>query len=125
MNLEHESLPFPDQSVDAITCFEVIEHLNNPINMLSECYRVLRTEGNLICSTPDYRQVGAFFYEDPTHVRPFIKEGLLRTLRTVVFKSNEVKKWGGRMKIHFFPMIYNRFPQCFFLGTHLISVSKR
>ena len=60
VDLERQKLPFDDNSVDMITCFEVIEHLDNPLNMLTEALWVLRVGGSLVISTPDLRRVGAF-----------------------------------------------------------------
>lgn len=125
VDLEQEDLPFADASVDCCTCFEVIEHIERPTNMLTEILRVLKPGGKLILTTPDLRRVQEYFYEDPTHVRPFIKEGLARTLRTAGFSLMEIKNWGGRFKVHKMPFIYRNFPQCFFLGTHLIAICEK
>lgn len=45
-------LPFPSRSFDCITCFEVIEHVNNPVLLLTEVRRVLRLGGVAVVSTP-------------------------------------------------------------------------
>lgn len=43
-----------DNSFDCIFCLEVIEHLHcNPVEVLKELYKKLRTEGVLILSTPN------------------------------------------------------------------------
>ena len=47
-----ESLPFPDASIDAITCFEGIEHFLDPKTHLSEVARVLKPDGTYFVSTP-------------------------------------------------------------------------
>lgn len=125
VDLENESLPFSDASVDCCTCFEVIEHIERSSNMLSEIIRILKPGGILILTTPDLRRVKEYFYEDPTHVRPFINEGLARTLRTAGFTSMQIRNWGGRFKVHKFPFVYKQFPQSFFLGTHLIAICKK
>jgi len=52
-NLNEESLPFPSNKFDLVTCLEVIEHLYNPDNIISEIYRVLKPTGMLILSTPN------------------------------------------------------------------------
>jgi SAM-dependent methyltransferase len=39
--------------MDLITSFEVIEHLLNPDNLISESYRVLRKNGKFVISTPN------------------------------------------------------------------------
>jgi SAM-dependent methyltransferase len=38
-------LPLPDDSVDAIVCSSVIEHVENPIRAMEEVYRVLKPGG--------------------------------------------------------------------------------
>ena len=43
----------PAASFDAITLFEVIEHLKEPLPLLRECHRVLKSNG-LLFVTADY-----------------------------------------------------------------------
>ena len=45
-------LPFHDASFDCVFCFDVIEHLINPVQMLSEVRRVLLPNGTLFLVTP-------------------------------------------------------------------------
>jgi SAM-dependent methyltransferase len=47
------ALPFPDGSFDTITCFEAIEHLENPDDAFDEFARVLRPGGILFVSSPN------------------------------------------------------------------------
>ncbi len=49
-----ESLPFNDESFDAIVSFDVFEHIQNVEQTLSECYRVLRSGGLVFMSFPGY-----------------------------------------------------------------------
>lgn len=42
---------FADGQFDAITLFEVIEHLKEPLNLLQECRRILRPGGILLVGT--------------------------------------------------------------------------
>jgi SAM-dependent methyltransferase len=47
------TLPFADESFDAITSFETLEHVSDQRKMTAEFYRVLRPGGMLVISTPD------------------------------------------------------------------------
>jgi SAM-dependent methyltransferase len=46
-----EEQHFADNSLDALTLFEVIEHLRTPLPLLTECRRVLKPGGILLIST--------------------------------------------------------------------------
>ncbi len=48
-----EKLPFPDKYFDYIIFAEVIEHLNNPYDVIRELYRILRPGGIFLLSTPN------------------------------------------------------------------------
>jgi len=51
MNCHH--LGFADSRFDLVVSFEVFEHLESPLEYLSECWRVLRPGGRLVLSTPN------------------------------------------------------------------------
>lgn len=54
-----DTLPFPDESFDAIVLSEVLEHLNySPLPMFREIRRVLRPGGILLISTPNPSGLG-------------------------------------------------------------------
>lgn len=48
----NEPLPISGDSADHIVSFEVMEHLREPTIMLSEAFRILRTNGSITVSTP-------------------------------------------------------------------------
>jgi glycosyltransferase involved in cell wall biosynthesis/2-polyprenyl-3-methyl-5-hydroxy-6-metoxy-1,4-benzoquinol methylase len=54
-NLEQEILPYDDNVFDAVYFTEVLEHIaiKNPVEILSDLRRVLKTDGLLILSTPN------------------------------------------------------------------------
>ena len=53
LDINHETLPFPDNTIDVVTGIEIIEHLVNPDNFYKESYRILKDNGYLILSTPN------------------------------------------------------------------------
>ncbi len=48
-----EHLPFDDESFDAITCFEVLEHVVDPVQTVKEFHRLLRPGGQVVLSVPN------------------------------------------------------------------------
>ena len=54
VDLEYDVLPVEDETYDIVVCCEVIEHMEiDPMFMLSEVNRVLKTGGKLFVSTPN------------------------------------------------------------------------
>ena len=76
--LDATSLPFADNSFDAVVSFEVIEHVEDYERFLSEIHRVLKRSGKLILSTPN-KEAGAFMFKTDWkyHAHEFSKEELL------------------------------------------------
>jgi ubiquinone/menaquinone biosynthesis C-methylase UbiE len=56
-----EKLPFKNNYFDAVTIFDVIEHIHNSKKTLDEVYRVLKRNGNIFISTPNKRHFGNMF----------------------------------------------------------------
>lgn len=54
-------LPFVNASFDLLICMEVVEHLPNPNPLLDECFRVVRSGGKLIFSSPNYLNLFLIF----------------------------------------------------------------
>lgn len=54
IDLEFEKLPFKDSQFDLVISLEVIEHLWNLDHYFSETTRVLRKDGFVIITTPNY-----------------------------------------------------------------------
>lgn len=108
-DLEREKLPWPDGSMDAITCMHVVEHLNNLEHLWSEVARLVAPGGAVYFETPHPRSLSlpsakgsgaeSFtlnFNDDATHVRIVPIEELGRSARghgLEVVRSGTSRNW--------------------------------
>lgn len=61
-DIEHESLPFEDNTFDCIIFNEIFEHLRTDlITLIEDIGRILKPEGTLILTTPNIRSVEGIF----------------------------------------------------------------
>lgn len=65
--------PFDDNSVDFILMDNVLEHLDNPMEVMNECYRILKKGGRVKINLPHFKYRAA--YSDPTH-KHYFSEGV-------------------------------------------------
>jgi 2-polyprenyl-3-methyl-5-hydroxy-6-metoxy-1,4-benzoquinol methylase len=119
-DMQAGTIDLPDDSVDAIVCLHVIEHLETPDNLLTEARRLLRSSGQLFLVTPDWRKQFRSFYRDPTHVRPYDKLALARLLRMHGFEASS-HSWKsayglGRLQA------YRWFPRLGMIGTDILAI---
>ncbi len=86
------SLKFPvkDEAFDVVILKSVIEHMTMPLELVTECKRILSPNGRLIVLTPDWVRNKSRFYDDHTHVTPFTKISLTNLLLQVGFSSINV-----------------------------------
>jgi SAM-dependent methyltransferase len=108
-DLERDKLPWPDRTMDGITCMHLIEHLNTLSPLLSEVARLLKPGGRVYFETPHPRTLalpsprgaatGTFtlnFFDDPTHVRPVAMGALAQQVRSAglqVVASGTSRNW--------------------------------
>jgi len=64
-----EGLPFPDNSVDLIYSNHFLEHIDNFIGLMRECWRVLKPNGLFEATVPCYPDPACF--SSPFHKRVF------------------------------------------------------
>lgn len=53
-DLENIPYPFQNDSADEIYAEHVLEHLNNPIDVIKECHRILKPNGRLLIKVPHF-----------------------------------------------------------------------
>ena len=85
------TLPFPDDSFDAVVAFEVFEHVFQAADTLEELRRVLRPGGNLVLSTP-------FMFgehEEPFDFFRYTSFGILRLVESLGFEAKKLTKLGN------------------------------
>jgi len=75
------TLPYADQSVDAIHCEAVLEHLEDPARALQEMYRVLRPGSPIYLATPFLQAYHAY----PEHYQNYTLAGHNRLIEGAGF----------------------------------------
>lgn len=113
-----KSLPFSDQSIDYIVCFETIEHLKKTdgIKVIEEFKRVLKKDGIIIISSPNAvitKLIHKIFpkYNNPFHLHEYQPSELKE-----LFKKNNLQIIDSRGQYLFFPIIYLFTKYLFFLN---------
>ncbi|MFC1785302.1 methyltransferase domain-containing protein [Candidatus Neomarinimicrobiota bacterium] len=61
----NKPLPYENNSFNLIYSDNVFEHIENLIDLIKECYRILKKDGHLIIKVPYFKSKHAFV--DPTH----------------------------------------------------------
>jgi len=98
-DVSKDKFKIENNSLDAITCMQLVEHLNTLDNLLIESFRVLKPGGMMYIETPHPKTIvlnspkspmlGKFtvnFYDDPTHIRPISLGRLAYTAKKYGFK---------------------------------------
>jgi 2-polyprenyl-3-methyl-5-hydroxy-6-metoxy-1,4-benzoquinol methylase len=87
----------PPETFDLVTMFDVIEHLETPIEALRICYRILKPGGALAISTPNLGGIGcrllganAFAMWPDEHIFYFGPASIRRALRLAHFTDMEI-----------------------------------
>jgi SAM-dependent methyltransferase len=75
-------LPYADESVAAIHCEAVIEHLEFPDRAIREMYRVLKVDGQIFSATPFLQA----FHACPNHFQNFTLRGHERLFERAGFR---------------------------------------
>lgn len=86
-----DDIPIEDESFDIVLLAEVLEHLENPIDVLKECKRVLKKNGKIVITMP-------FLYPkhaDPYDFQRWTDYKLENELKKLGFKNIVITPMGG------------------------------
>jgi 2-polyprenyl-3-methyl-5-hydroxy-6-metoxy-1,4-benzoquinol methylase len=89
VDIDHQGLPFESGVFDLITCLDVVEHLVNTDQAISEMGRVLKTDGTLYISVPSklaHFLLGIIAARDPSHINIRSKNSWIETLDLLGFR---------------------------------------
>ncbi len=88
-DMQRDKLPWPDASMDAITCMHLVEHLTDLTLLFQEAARLLKPGGRIYIETPHPKTLlysspikcsfTVNFYDDASHVKP-VPVGVLAQL---------------------------------------------
>jgi len=67
MDLEKYPWNIESESAEEIVCNHYVEHVDDLIKFMDECYRILKTDGKLRIVAPYYTSIRC--WQDPTHKR--------------------------------------------------------
>ncbi len=100
---------FKDESFDVITCWDLIEHLQDPKAFLQENNRILKTGGSLVLSTPDISSLPSKImgkrwmgYKTIEHIHFFSKEILVKYFEKTGFELKECHYIGKHISVDLF-----------------------
>ncbi len=88
---ELTAIPLASHSVDAIVSVNVLEHVEEPLEVLRECCRTLRPNGRLFMVAPQSWRV----HQAPADFLRFTRFGLEHLLKKAGFKVEELHPIGG------------------------------
>ncbi len=94
-----EDTPLPEKSFDAVTCWDVIEHVEHPVAVIDKIKRILKPGGALLLSTPNSGALSArvfgrrwAFMTPPEHICLFNRATMYKLLSSCDFS---VERWGS------------------------------
>lgn len=89
---------YPEGSFDAITMSHVIEHVHDPLALLSECRRILKPGGCLVVVTPNLGSLGHNHFgvdwialDPPRHLQLFEPQTLRRLAERSGFEKLDIR----------------------------------
>lgn len=97
-----DDLPFADNGFDMVTCFDVLEHIENDHQAIAEIHRVLKPQGTAYISVPLYPSLWSRHDEVLGHYRRYEQGQVTQMLEARGFREIRRKYFLGTM----LPAIY-------------------
>ena len=104
-----DNIPVDDNTFDIIILAEVVEHLENPIDALQECYRVLKKDGRIITTIPFLNALHA----DPYDFQRWTDVKIENELSKIGFKNISIKPMGGKAAVIYDLLNFSQTPTSF------------
>ena len=93
-----EDSDFAENSFDAITMWDTLEHIHNPRRILTKVHHILKPGGYLLVKVPSFDSLGAKVFGDywagldaPRHMTVFSRQTLARLLHETGFAA--IRSW--------------------------------
>ena len=101
------SLPYRDAAFTGALVKDLLEHVQDPVAVLVEVYRVLQLGGRVIVTVP--RAIPRAVWADPTHVRGFTSRAIVECLSDAGFACTlRPRRCGAVPGAGRFPVLLNR-----------------
>lgn len=88
-----ENNSFLENEFDVITSFEVLEHINNPMEELNNIHKFLRKDGLFYFTTPNFNSILRYYFKDqydiicyPEHLTYYTRKTINHALKQSGFK---------------------------------------
>ena len=90
----------PDESLDVVTIYHVLEHVPKPLEIISACKKILRKGGLCVIAIPNIASLQAsigkknwFHLDIPYHLYHFSEEGLCKLLKKNDFRILKIRRF--------------------------------
>ncbi|RXK00105.1 SAM-dependent methyltransferase [Arcobacter sp. CECT 8986] len=104
-----DNIPVDDNTFDIIILAEVVEHLENPIDVLQECYRVLKKDERIIITIPFLNALHA----DPYDFQRWTDVKIENELSKIGFKNINIQPMGGKAAVIYDLLNFSQTPSSF------------
>ena len=108
-----QNIPFQKNSVDLVTAFDVLEHIDDDCAIIKEYHRVLKAKKNVLVTVPAYK----FLWSDHDEILGHCRRYTLKELRDK-FEKNGFKT----IRLNYFVTLL--FPLILIYRTYRIAFSK-